>query len=132
MKYAITPKGIGKPPGARCIRDETPLAPGETFTVLAFEPGQVLAEDGLSLRAKTEAELALEAAAAAAAVTERDGQVALAADGRADAIFTALATATPAQIATFVTNRFPGFTAPQQAVMKVLLQVAALVLRRAG
>lgn len=130
MKYAITPRGIGKRPGARCIRDETPLAPGETFTVSDFTPDLVLAEDQISLREKTQDELDLEAAGNTAVDVERAAQAALAADAKQDAVFDQLKTATAAQINTFIGNRFPAFTAPQQAVMKLILQVCALFLRR--
>lgn len=65
-----------------------------------------------------------------AEVTEATARDALGADVRADAVFTALQAATPADIAALVTNRFPAFTAPQRAVIKLLLQVAALVLRK--
>lgn len=47
-----------------------------------------------------------------------------------DAVFDSLKRATPAQINTFVNNQFPAFTAQQRAVMKMLIQVAALVVRR--
>lgn len=130
MKYAITPKGIGKRPGARCVRDDTPLAPGETFFVNSFTPDLVLAEDGLSLRERTQEELDAEAAAITAVDAERAAQAVLQADCKVDAVFTALSTASPAQITTFVANRFPAFDAPQRAVIRLLLQVAALVVRR--
>lgn len=132
MRYAITPKGIGRRPGARCIRDDTPLTASETFTVTSFTPDLVLAEDGLSLREKTQEEIDAEAAAVVAVDVERDAQAVLAADAKADAIFDQLQTATAAQINSFVNAQFGAFTAPQRAVMKLLLQVAALTLRRAG
>lgn len=132
MRYAITPKGIGKRPGARCVRDDTPLASGETFFVSSFPPDLVLAEDGVSLRERTPEEIDEEAAAIVAVDAERAGQQALAADCKADAVFQALATATPPQINSFVNAQFSTFTAQQRAVMKLLLQVAALTLRRAG
>lgn len=69
-------------------------------------------------------------AAETAEATEATAQATLTADSRADAIFTQLRTATPAQISAFVNNQFPAFTATQRQVMKMLLQVAALVLRR--
>lgn len=47
-----------------------------------------------------------------------------------DAVFDSLKRATPAQINTFVNNQFATFTAQQRAVMKMLIQVAALVVRR--
>lgn len=61
---------------------------------------------------------------------ERDGQAALAADAQADAVFAQLKSATPAQIATFVNTAFSTFTVQQRAVIKLLLEVAALVVRR--
>lgn len=61
---------------------------------------------------------------------ETQEQENLRADLKADAIFDALKTATPAQISTFVNNQFATFTAQQRATMKMLIQVAALVIRR--
>lgn len=88
----------------------------------------------MSLRAKTPEELTLEAAAAVAAVIEQDAQEVHAEDVRADAIFTALKAATPAQIGNFINTRFPdpAFTAPQRQVFKIMLQQTALSIRRAG
>lgn len=132
MRYAIKPRGIGKKPGARAIENAGALADGETFTVqeAGYSPALVLSEDGVSLRAKTPEELTAEAAAAAAAVVEQDGQTALALDARADAIFDQLKNATTAQISTFVNNRFVTLTAPERNVMKLVLQCCALFLRR--
>lgn len=130
MRYAITPKGIGRRPGGRCVRDETPLAPGETFFVSSFTSDLVLAEDGVSLRKKTPEELSEEAAADVAADVERAAQQVLAADARQDAVFDQLKGATAAQINAFVNARFVTLTAPERNVMKILLQVAALVIRR--
>ena len=50
MTYAITPRGVGLPVGARAIEPGWPLAAGETFAVNDWHEGLVLAEDGLSLR----------------------------------------------------------------------------------
>lgn len=61
---------------------------------------------------------------------ETAGQETLRTELKADAVFAALRTATPAQINTFVNNQFGAFTAQQKAVMKMLIQVAALVVRR--
>lgn len=49
--FAITPNGVGKPVGARRIRDGWPLAEGETFTLPGDTviDGMVLAADGVSL-----------------------------------------------------------------------------------
>lgn len=58
MTFAVTPKGIGKAPGFRAIRDGEPLGPSETFTVDTFDPDvYVLAEDSVSLRVGTPNEL---------------------------------------------------------------------------
>jgi hypothetical protein len=51
MTWAITPRGAGKPVGARTIEPGWALADGETFTVDAFADGMVLGDDGVSLRA---------------------------------------------------------------------------------
>jgi len=132
MRYAITPQGIGKKPGARAIEDHFLPAPGETFSVpeSAYSPAFVLAEDSLSLRAKTQGEIDAETAAVVAAGVEQAAVATLEADAKADAVFDTLKTATAAQISTFVNNQFSGFTAPQRATMKLLIHVAALVLRR--
>ena len=132
MRYAIHPRGIGRRPGARCVRDDTPLASGETFFVTSFTPDLVLAEDSVSLRERTPEEIDDEAAAVVAVDAERAAQAALAADARQDAVFDQLKSATASQINNFVNNQFSGFTAPQRAVMKLLIQTAALTLRRAG
>jgi len=66
-KFAITPKGIGKPVGMRMIEESwigsgksgEDLAPGE-FVVDDFGPDDVLAADGVSLRTKTRTEHAQE------------------------------------------------------------------------
>jgi hypothetical protein len=55
---------------------------------------------------------------------------ALAGETRADAIFTALKTATGAQIANFIDATFPAMTAQQRSVLKLLLRFTALQLRR--
>lgn len=58
MKYAITPRGIGKKPGVRCINSsDWPLLDGETFKVAECKKTDVLAEDSISLREGTEQEL---------------------------------------------------------------------------
>lgn len=61
--YAITPNGIGEPVGARQIRPGASLISGETFTVDTWEPSMVLAEDGVSLRYPTPAEISAQRAA---------------------------------------------------------------------
>lgn len=70
------------------------------------------------------------AAAVTAGLAERTAQKALATDLKADSVFDALRTATPAQISTFVNNNFGAFNATQKAVMKMLIQVAALSIRK--
>lgn len=55
---------------------------------------------------------------------------ALALSAHADAVFQALKTATAAQISTHVNNTFPTFTVAQRNVLKLLLVVAAAVLRK--
>lgn len=132
MKYAITPQGIGKIPGARAIHDGEALSPGETFAVPegAYNPKWVLAEDGVSLRPKSVGELDAESAAGVAETAAVDSRAALLADAKADPIFDALKTATAAQISAFINTHFAGFTAQQRAFLKLLAQVAALFLRR--
>ena len=76
------------------------------------------------------AETPEETAARQAQEAEVAGQEDLRANLKMDAVFDALKTATPAQISTFVNNQFPAFTVQQRAVMKMLIQVAALVVRR--
>lgn len=76
------------------------------------------------------AETPTEVAARQEAEQEAAGQETLRADLKMDAVFTALKTATPAQISTFVNNQFGAFTAQQRATMRMLIQVAALVIRR--
>lgn len=134
MRFAITPRGMGKQPGARAIEDDGNLASGETFSVSEgeYSPDFVLDDDGLGLRQKTPTELGLETAAAAAAIVEDGEQAALAADARIDAVFEQLKTASAADISAFVGARFGTFTAPQRQVFKLLLQVAAITLRRTG
>lgn len=46
------------------------------------------------------------------------------------AIFQALKRATPAQISTYISNNFSNLTPQQQAVINMLVEVAALVVRR--
>ncbi len=65
-----------------------------------------------------------------AAAAEAIAQATLSGVAKVDTVFTALKTATDAQIATFVTNNFGTFTAQQRAAIKLLLMVAALVLRK--
>lgn len=50
--YAITPFGAGRSVGARAIEPDWDLAPGETFVANDWHDGLVLAEGGLSLRAR--------------------------------------------------------------------------------
>ena len=76
------------------------------------------------------AEAPEEIAARQARETEHSGQEELRVGLKADAVFDTLKTATQAQINNFVNNQFPAFTVQQRAVMKMLIQVAALVVRR--
>lgn len=71
-----------------------------------------------------------ETAAREAQELEHTEQTVLRDSLKMDAIFDALKRATPAQINTFVNNQFPAFTVQQRGVMKMLIQVAALVVRR--
>lgn len=74
--WAITTKGAGRPVGARQVKLDWPLQQGESFKVNddGYHPDMVLAEDGLSLRQPTAADLAKQAqdrkAAEAASVFE--------------------------------------------------------------
>lgn len=70
------------------------------------------------------------AAVEAAEQAEQDALDALDAGASADAAFQAIKTMTGADLATFIDTTFPGMTPPQRRVMKLLLHVAALVLRR--
>lgn len=54
----------------------------------------------------------------------------LATEAHADAVYAQLATATGAEISSFITTQFPLFTPPQKAIMKIILHTVALVLRR--
>ncbi len=59
-KYAITPRGEGKPVGWRLIEDNAPLSDTEPFSV-TFDPrGYVLDVGGTSLRAVSNAEVIAE------------------------------------------------------------------------
>lgn len=71
-----------------------------------------------------------ELAAQAAQAAETAAVNVLSTEAHADAIFTQLKTATGAEISAFVAVQFPLFTAQQQAIMKLPLQVAVLTLRR--
>lgn len=108
MKYAITPRGIAKKPGARAIDNAGSFLPGESFAVPegGYDPALVLAEDAISLRTKTPEELAFDASQEAAAAVEQDAQTALLNDALSDAVFDQLKSATPAQIAGFVNTAF--------------------------
>jgi len=57
MKFAITPHGIGNYVGARAVEEGWDLVPGETFMVDFWRIDQVLAEDEMSLRQATPAEI---------------------------------------------------------------------------
>jgi hypothetical protein len=60
---------------------------------------------------------------------EKDERKSLKDDLKVDEVFTQLARATPAQINTFVNNAFNNFTVQQRKVIKMLVQVAATVVR---
>ena len=55
--WAISPRGIGKPVGARAVTPGMPLVVGETFRAVDWSRDKVLAEDGVSLRLGTVDEL---------------------------------------------------------------------------
>lgn len=55
--YAIAPRGIGKPVGARLIEPGWPLAEGETFKTDNWNENMVLAADGKSLRPANRSDL---------------------------------------------------------------------------
>lgn len=55
MRWAVRPRGVGQPVGFRGIRDDSELQPGE-FASSTDPAGLVLAADGASLRAPTNAE----------------------------------------------------------------------------
>lgn len=55
--YAIKPYGVGKKVGARSVRPEWDLEEGETFKVDVFNKNMVLADDQVSLRAETAADI---------------------------------------------------------------------------
>ncbi|MGI9303745.1 MAG: hypothetical protein ACR2RB_13745 [Gammaproteobacteria bacterium] len=54
--YAITPIDVGQSVHWRAIEPDWPLLAGEVFTTTELPMGQVLAEDGLSLRAPSATE----------------------------------------------------------------------------
>lgn len=85
----------------------------------SFGPIAAVPQEQLDIAATVQARLA-----------EQQEQGTLASDLRADAVFTALKTATPAQINTFVNTAFGAMTAQQRAVLKMLVQAAALSIRR--
>ena len=85
--WAITPNGIGKPVGARRINPDWDLGEGETFKVEDWSEDLVLADDGVSLRAKTADEAATEASEGdAKRVTDAKTDVANFADEMAEKI----------------------------------------------
>lgn len=57
MKYAIAPRGVGNWVGARAVEEGWDLVNGETFMVDSWRIDQVLAEDQMSLRQATPAEI---------------------------------------------------------------------------
>ncbi len=62
-------------------------------------------------------------------VAARTANTALLTGAKAEAVMAALLTATPAQIATFVNNRFPGMTEQQREVLRLILLVCAYLVR---
>lgn len=76
------------------------------------------------------AETAEEISARLGQAQEVAGQQTLQTDLKLNTVFATLKAATPAQISTFVDNQFAAFTVQQKAVMKLLIQVAALTVRR--
>lgn len=74
--WAITPRGVGAAPAYRAIEEGTPLAPDE-FATTQDPVGMVLADDGVSLRAPTNAEMlgAAKAARLEVLVRARDAAI---------------------------------------------------------
>ena len=81
------------------------------------------------LRLDTAEKKAARAAAQVARAAELATQRQLKADVKIDEVFDKLRSATPEQINTFVNNAFPGMTAQQRKVIKMLVQVAAITVR---
>lgn len=75
------------------------------------------------------AETAQEVADRQAREADAAARAALLGDAKIDAVFTALKTATGAQIATYIDNQFGAMTAQQRAVLKMLCKAVALLLR---
>jgi hypothetical protein len=128
MRFAITPHGIGKPVGWRMIEEGWPLAQGETFTVDddgvggATMPNKVLANDGVSLRLKTQAERDAEAQAV---VSERTRGVAIRAEPlRAEFIERLRTIRTLAEARTFVNARVTDLASQREFNARLLLLIA--------
>lgn len=130
IRYAITPKGVGRSPGIRAIKDTWDLRENETFSVLDYMPGQVLAEDGVHLRDKTPEEKSLEVTVRTVRETEESEIAGIVSDTKAGPLFDALKRATPAQINTMIENQFDTFTPQQQNVLKFLLRIAMVTIRK--
>ena len=80
-------------------------------------------------RLDTAEKKAARVAAQAARAAELAAQKRLKADVKIDEVLDKLRSATPEQINTFVNNAFPGMTAQQRKVIKMLVQVAAITVR---
>lgn len=92
------------------------FAPEATAPQIAAAQAIIAAFDGAAVEAAESAEIA--------------AQKLLASEARGDQIFTALSTATGAEINTFINTTFPLMTVQQRRVLKLLLHLAALILRR--
>lgn len=92
-----------------------------------FAPEATQAERDAAAAVVTTFDVAAVEAGEAAKVAAID---ALVLSARADAVFTALKTATAAEISTHVNTTFPALPVAQRNVLKLLLVVAAAVLRK--
>lgn len=102
MRFAITPHGIGREVGWRLIEPGWALAEREAFTVEADDiAGMVLADDGVSIRRKTQAEIDADVQAVTVEQARRAGI--RAAPDLID-LRNRLRTATAAQIDTYIDN----------------------------
>jgi hypothetical protein len=89
--WAITPKGIGKAVGARRIKFGWELTADETFIVEDFDPSTVLAEDEISLRQPTQAELDAINNPVPQSVSRAQGEIAMLRAGVLSAVETLMA-----------------------------------------
>lgn len=119
--WAITPRGIGRPVGARAIRKGWPLSEGEAFTVEAENPSEfVLAEGGASVRAGTEQELK-PASEIRTANFYADSQRAV--------LLERLQNATPQQIETYITQNVTDLASARAMLVRVAKVLALNVAR---